>query len=64
LELEEWKTRCPILRLTSHLTEDGSLSDDARKQLAADVAKTIDGAIAFADAALWPEPREALTDVV
>jgi len=64
LELEEWKTRCPILRLTSHLTEEGSLSDDTRKQLAADVAKTIDGAIAFADAALWPEPREALTDVV
>jgi pyruvate dehydrogenase E1 component alpha subunit len=63
-ELEDWKARCPILRLTSHLMEEGSLPDDARKQLAADVAKAIDGAIAFADAARWPEPNEALTDVV
>lgn len=63
-ELEEWKGRCPILRLTSHLTEVGSLSDDARKQLADDVAKTIDDAIAFADAAPWPALSEALTDVV
>ena len=63
-ELEEWKTRCPILRLTSHLTEEGSLPHDTCRQLAADVAKIIDGAIAFADAAPWPEPDEALTDVV
>jgi TPP-dependent pyruvate/acetoin dehydrogenase alpha subunit len=63
-EVEEWKTRCPIIRLTSLLTEKGSLPDDSRRQLADEVAKTINGAIAFADAAQWPKPNEALTDVV
>ena len=37
---------------------------DACEQLAVDVSKTIHGAIAFADAAPWPQPNEALTDVV
>jgi TPP-dependent pyruvate/acetoin dehydrogenase alpha subunit len=64
VELEEWKRRCPILRLMSHLTEVGSLSDDMRKQLADDVARTIDSAIAFADEAPSPALSEVLTDVV
>jgi TPP-dependent pyruvate/acetoin dehydrogenase alpha subunit len=63
-ELEEWKALCPILRLTRHLIEEGNLPDDAREQLEADVAQTIDDAIAFADAAHWPELSEAVTDVV
>lgn len=63
-ELKDWRTRCPILHLTSHLIAEGSLSDAAREQLSVDVANTIDSAIAFADAAPWPEPNEALTDVI
>ena len=63
-ELEEWRSHCPIRHLTSFLIAEGSLLDDAREQLSLDVAKTIDSAIAFADAAPCPEPEEALTDVI
>jgi len=63
-EVEEWKARCPILQLTSHLIEEGSLPEDARDQIAQEIATTVKHALAFADAAPWPELSETLTDVV
>jgi TPP-dependent pyruvate/acetoin dehydrogenase alpha subunit len=63
-ELKEWKSRCPILRLTSYLAKEASLPEETRKEIAEDILRTIHGALAFADAAPWPQLSEALTDVV
>jgi TPP-dependent pyruvate/acetoin dehydrogenase alpha subunit len=63
-ELEEWKARCPIVRLMSHLAEEGSLPKEARDQLTQEVTTTINRALAYADAAPWPQVSDTLADVV
>jgi TPP-dependent pyruvate/acetoin dehydrogenase alpha subunit len=63
-EIAEWKARCPILKLASHLAAHGKLSNEEQNELARDVATTIADAVAFADAAPSPAISEALTDVV
>jgi pyruvate dehydrogenase E1 component alpha subunit len=60
-EVEEWKTRDPIPALIRRIEEDEATEDVAEleQRIEKDVAKEIDGAIAFAEAGTW-EPVDDL----
>jgi TPP-dependent pyruvate/acetoin dehydrogenase alpha subunit len=58
-----WK-KCPIRRLTAQLEADGSLDPAGRERLEEEAAALVAVAVRFADAAPYPDPSEALTDVV
>jgi TPP-dependent pyruvate/acetoin dehydrogenase alpha subunit len=62
-ELEEIKSRCPIVRMTSTLLATGVIDKKTEEELKREVAATIVAAMAFADASEFPSPAEALTDV-
>jgi len=57
------RARCPIERLAAKLAQDGRLDDARRAALQSDVEGEVARAIAFAEAAPFPDPGEALTDV-
>jgi len=59
-EVEEWKKRDPIPRLTNWLREAGMLHDKDVEKIEAGVKAEIDDAVAFAEAGKW-EPVETLT---
>lgn len=63
-ELATLKARCPIRRLATRLEALGTLTADARSCLDGEVADSVAAAIAFADAAPYPDPDELLRDVV
>jgi TPP-dependent pyruvate/acetoin dehydrogenase alpha subunit len=58
------KARCPIHRLGCQLTVEGFLDAARSMALEADVQAEVDRALAFAEAAPFPDPAEALSDVV
>ena len=62
-EVEHWRQRDPIERLTSQMRNDGQLSDQDLTSMDAAVAEEIDKAIAVADGAPL-EPVEDLTRFV
>ncbi|MBI5543215.1 MAG: pyruvate dehydrogenase (acetyl-transferring) E1 component subunit alpha [Deltaproteobacteria bacterium] len=62
-EVESWKKRDPLDTFPAKLRYAGLLSDKAMAELEAEVASTIEQAVAFADAAPW-EPIEDLTRFV
>ena len=55
-EVQRWMTRCPIATYTATLRERGALDDATLAALEAEVAREIEDAVAFADAA----PLESL----
>jgi len=59
-EVETWKARDPIASFTARLRADGQIGDDDVAAVAADVAREIDEAIAYAEAGTW-EPASDLT---
>lgn len=59
-EVEEWKKRCPIATYVGKLKARRALDDAALAAIEADVAREVDDAVAFADAATW-EAVETLT---
>jgi pyruvate dehydrogenase E1 component beta subunit/2-oxoisovalerate dehydrogenase E1 component len=59
-EVEQWKTRDPIVLLQDSLRRLGSLTDADAAALDAAVAAEVDAAVAFAEAGGW-EPVEDLT---
>lgn len=61
-EVAEWLARDPIVVLGSRLTADG-VPQEELDAVAARVERTLDEAVAFADASPHPEPEEALEDV-
>jgi TPP-dependent pyruvate/acetoin dehydrogenase alpha subunit len=63
-EITEWKARCPILKLTRKLQEQGDLSRERQEQLSKEVAKIMGEAAARADVAPFPSLDETLTDVI
>jgi pyruvate dehydrogenase E1 component alpha subunit len=63
-ELEAIRLRCPIRRLARALDASGALDADGLARLERDAAERVAEALRFADAAPYPEPTEALTDVV
>lgn len=62
-ELAAIRARCPIDRLAGDLLAAGSLSAEDRTALEQDVAAEIDAALLLAEAAPFPDPAEALSDV-
>jgi pyruvate dehydrogenase E1 component alpha subunit len=62
-EVEEWKQRDPIATFTAHLREHDALTDEQLTAIEADVAREVDEAVAFAEAAPW-EPVDTLARFV
>ena len=62
-EMEEWKTRCPILRLREGLVKDGVLSEQAAKKIEEKAYADIEAAVEFAMNSPEPPLSELLTDV-
>lgn len=56
--------RCPIRRLAAQLDADGCLGADALARLEREAGENVAEALRFADHAPYPDPSEALTDVV
>jgi TPP-dependent pyruvate/acetoin dehydrogenase alpha subunit len=59
-EIEAWKKRGPILRFGNWLKENDLVHEAELQAIEADVAREVDAAVAFAEAAAW-EPVEDLT---
>ena len=62
-EVEEWKTRDPIVLFQKRLQAEGALSEDDLKKIEAEAAAEVEKAVAFAEAGTW-EPIEELTKFV
>jgi pyruvate dehydrogenase E1 component alpha subunit len=58
-EVEEWKQRDPIATFTARLREHDALADEQLTAIETDVAREVDEAVAFAEAAPW-EPVDTL----
>jgi len=56
-ELEDWKKKDPIPSFASYLHQAYDLSDDALGQVAAEVEREIEDAVAFAEQSPDPAPR-------
>ena len=56
--------RCPIERLAGQLLDDGARPRPPAQRFEAEVDAEVARALAFADAAPFPDPAEALSDVV
>jgi 2-oxoisovalerate dehydrogenase E1 component alpha subunit len=59
-EVEEWKQRDPILRFQAYLKDKGILTDAVIEEYEARARQEIDEAQAFAEAAPYPPPENAL----
>ena len=59
-EVDQWKSRCPILTFTNRLMAAGLIDEPALAAIEAEVADEIARAVAFAEAGSW-EPVEHLT---
>jgi 2-oxoisovalerate dehydrogenase E1 component len=62
-EVEQWKTRCPILRLQKHLLDHALATAAELTALEAAVVAEVEGAHRAAEAGPWPEPADAATHV-
>jgi pyruvate dehydrogenase E1 component alpha subunit len=62
-ELEEWKKKDPIKRLSKKLLSDGTVNKDKLEEIEEEVKKEIDEAVDFADKSPQPEVSVALEDV-
>ena len=58
-EVEAWRERGPIVRLSAWMTGAGMLHEADLAAIEADVAKEVDRAVAFAEAGTW-EPADRL----
>jgi pyruvate dehydrogenase E1 component alpha subunit len=63
-EITKIRARCPINQLGRQLTTEGFLDATRRAELEAEVQAEVDRALAFAEVAPFPDPSEALRDVV
>jgi 2-oxoisovalerate dehydrogenase E1 component len=61
-EVEEWKARCPVLRLRQTLLADGATEQELAA-VEADVRKQAEEAPHFAESSPWPEPSGATAHV-
>jgi 2-oxoisovalerate dehydrogenase E1 component len=62
-EVEEWKSRCPILKLKQFLLDRSLVSETELAALETAVGAEIEEAHRVAEAAPWPEPASAATHV-
>jgi 2-oxoisovalerate dehydrogenase E1 component alpha subunit len=59
-EVEEWRTRDPIPRCRTELLANGVLTQTGVETLEAEVAASVDDAVAWAETAPDPAPEDAL----
>ena len=62
-EVEEWKTRCPLIRFEKWCAETGKISGAELKRIVEGTEKELEDAIAFARASELPDPSEVTDDV-
>jgi len=63
-ELRAAKARCPITQFTAHLRQTNALTAEQLATLGDEVAATVAAALHYADTSPFPDPAEALDDVV
>src|SRR5262245_30521728 len=62
-EVEEWKTRCPILRLRETLLAEGSATEEELDTIDREVQAIVEDAQRFAENAPWPDAATAADHV-
>ncbi|MBI2914725.1 MAG: pyruvate dehydrogenase (acetyl-transferring) E1 component subunit alpha [Firmicutes bacterium] len=62
-EVEEWKARCPIKRLSGDLLSQGWTTGEELSRVEEAVRIEIEDAVEFARKSPWPEPQEATAHV-
>jgi 2-oxoisovalerate dehydrogenase E1 component len=62
-EVEEWKTRCPIVRLRNHLVGKGLAQKAELDAIDAEIAAQAEEAHQFAESSPWPPPASATDHV-
>jgi pyruvate dehydrogenase E1 component alpha subunit len=62
-EIEDWKWRDPIDRLTRWMREEGTLRDADLAAIEAEIAAEVAHSVAFAEAAHWEPRAELMRDV-
>jgi 2-oxoisovalerate dehydrogenase E1 component len=62
-EVEEWKTRCPILRLREGLLSEGTATEEELDAIDREVQGIVDDAQRFAESSPWPDPATAADHV-
>ncbi len=62
-EIERWKGRCPLPRLSRELLDRGMASEKEMEAMQAEAKRRVEEAVRFAEESPWPEPEEALQDV-
>jgi len=63
VEVEEWKSKDPIVRLKNQMTSGGMITEEEYLKLEKSVMDEIDESVEYADNSPWPNPEEALEDV-
>lgn len=58
-EVEQWKTRCPILRLKRHALETGGAEAAGLDAIDRELASLVEQAHEFAEHSAWPNPATA-----
>ncbi len=62
-EVEQWKTRCPIVRLRQYLTSNSIASEEELTAIESAITDQVDQASQRAEASAWPDPSTATTHV-
>src|SRR5262245_12799990 len=62
-EVEQWKTRCPILRLKPALLADGAIEEAELAAVDAEIQELVEDAQRFAETSPWPDPATATRHV-
>src|SRR5580658_2077228 len=58
-EVESWKKQDPVAKFEKYLTEKKILTEDLKKQVAAEITAEIDEAVTFAEDSPFPQPEDA-----
>ena len=62
-DVDGWKSRCPIARLRTSLTQDGACEEAELNAIQQEVSQLIAEAQEFAEQSPWPDPSSATTHV-
>ena len=62
-EVEEWKSRGPIVTYEAGLREEGLIDDGALADIEAGIAEEVDEAVSFAEAGTWEPVEDLARDV-
>jgi pyruvate dehydrogenase E1 component alpha subunit len=62
-EIEEWKEKCPIKRLTTQLIDNGHITEKQLQEIDDQILSDIQDAIAFAEQSEFPQASELYEDI-